>query len=411
MRSIVLAMAVLAASACWRSSSSGESGASKKDEAKKEASGDDDAKPKKKEKSKPKAADDDASGKKDDGAKKDDPPAPSDGGAMDDTIVSLVMGHYRACVVRADGRVVCWGKSFVESPPPEAPTFVAGLTDAVQLAGDDGEFCAIRKDGEVACFGGEMKAERPASVPRSAETDGRCFRTTLGKVVCQTHDDAGKPKVETMKVPKPRALGRGTGNSCVIDEGGRAFCWGNNRYHQLADGTDTDRDAPVEIKKLASVDEIGSSAFERTCARTGAKVLCWGGEARKELVPTPMKGITDAVQLAVGEYHSCARLASGKIACWGSNSHGQLGVSGPDSADDPVIAKGVENVTMLAVGGGEPAGGAGSTCVVEQKKDDKKQQVFCWGALNDKKSPTKIDVVPAAAPAKPPAKEGKGPKG
>lgn len=403
MRALSVVLAGLLVVGCGRSS---ESGSTSKDEVSKEKE------PKKKAKEKPADEDDEAKpGKKKKTPDDVDEPASAKGG--DGSVVDLAMGHYRACVVRADGRAVCWGKSFLEGAPPEAPTVIAGLDDATQIAGDDGLFCARRKGGAVSCFGADLRAKPVAGVASAVETDGSCARTDAGKVVCWTIDDAGKATLETIAVAKPKALGGGTSNSCVIDEAGDAFCWGDNRYHQLGDGTTEERKGPVKIKKLAGVDEIGASTFERTCARTGGKVLCWGGEARTAVSPTPLKGLADAAQLAIGEYHSCARLATGKIACWGSNSHGQLGVEGVDSADEPVIAKGVDHVARVAVGGGEPAGGAGSTCVLVEKGDEadkgkKKQEVLCWGAMNEKKTPTKVDL----ASAKPAGKaDGKAPKG
>src|SRR4051794_4647264 len=52
-------------------------------------------------------------------------------------VVQLSIGHYRACALRADGRVVCWGEPVLkdEPVPPAAPTLVAGLDDATQIDG------------------------------------------------------------------------------------------------------------------------------------------------------------------------------------------------------------------------------------------------------------------------------------
>jgi alpha-tubulin suppressor-like RCC1 family protein len=36
-------------------------------------------------------------------------------------------------------------------------------------------------------------------------------------------------------------------------------------------------------------------------------------------------GVWGATSLAVGTYHSCARLSSGTVSCWGYNNNGQLG--------------------------------------------------------------------------------------
>jgi alpha-tubulin suppressor-like RCC1 family protein len=44
----------------------------------------------------------------------------------------------------------------------------------------------------------------------------------------------------------------------------------------------------------------------------------------RELVPREVLGLEQATELAAGDFHTCARGASG-LRCWGWNSRGQLG--------------------------------------------------------------------------------------
>jgi hypothetical protein len=85
-----------------------------------------------------------------------------------------------------------------------------------------------------------------------------------------------------------------------------------------------------------------------TCARfaTG-RVRCWGSNASGELGdgsftgrgPTgpDVVGLTDAVELATGggEY-GCAIRADGNVVCWGRNHEGQLGDGGRADSPAPV---------------------------------------------------------------------------
>jgi len=41
--------------------------------------------------------------------------------------------------------------------------------------------------------------------------------------------------------------------------------------------------------------------------------------------PGPVPGVTDVTELALGADHACALERNGRIWCWGSNAHGQLG--------------------------------------------------------------------------------------
>ncbi|MCC7541962.1 MAG: hypothetical protein IT379_37425 [Deltaproteobacteria bacterium] len=44
-------------------------------------------------------------------------------------------------------------------------------------------------------------------------------------------------------------------------------------------------------------------------------------------MPSPTAGVSDAHGIAVGSSFACVRRrsATGPVACWGSNDHGQLG--------------------------------------------------------------------------------------
>jgi len=44
--------------------------------------------------------------------------------------------------------------------------------------------------------------------------------------------------------------------------------------------------------------------------------------------------------LATGRYHTCARLQSGQVQCWGGNQHGQLGDQTVDYRYLPVLVNG-----------------------------------------------------------------------
>jgi hypothetical protein len=52
--------------------------------------------------------------------------------------------------------------------------------------------------------------------------------------------------------------------------------------------------------------------------------LTWTAETTPRVVP-----VDDAAELRLGAHHACARLADGRVDCFGSNSEGQLGVHLP----------------------------------------------------------------------------------
>jgi serine/threonine-protein kinase len=65
--------------------------------------------------------------------------------------------------------------------------------------------------------------------------------------------------------------------------GGAAYCWGDNSFGQLGDGTTTQRLAPTLITGgLAFSSVTAGSVF--TCGlTTGSAMYCWGSNANGEL--------------------------------------------------------------------------------------------------------------------------------
>jgi hypothetical protein len=56
-------------------------------------------------------------------------------------------------------------------------------------------------------------------------------------------------------------------------------------------------------------------------------LACWGANMHRQLgdgtwdrrnVPTPVKGISDAKDLAVTEYGTCVARSNGSVVCWGA---------------------------------------------------------------------------------------------
>jgi alpha-tubulin suppressor-like RCC1 family protein len=84
-------------------------------------------------------------------------------------------------------------------------------------------------------------------------------------------------------------------------------------------------------------------------------------------------GIANAKTVSLGAQHSCALLEDGSIACWGSNTFGQLGRLQADAsvtAATPEPVHGIRSATSLAAG-------AAHTCASLADGS-----VACWGANN-----------------------------
>src|SRR6266513_1602291 len=82
-------------------------------------------------------------------------------------------------------------------------------------------------------------------------------------------------------------------------------------------------------------------------------------------------------QLAVGGYHTCARLHTGLVKCWGDNFFGQLGLADTNSRGDGANEMG-DQLPAVALGSGRTAVqlavGDAYTCALLDNSEIK-----CWG--------------------------------
>ncbi len=166
------------------------------------------------------------------------------------------------------------------------------------------------------------------------------------------------------------------------------------------------------IHALASRCSIGDvRSLSRWFALALLAVGCGGGAAEGPKVdgPTPTTTTssttttTDSppskdsgvLQLACGDFHSCALMADHTVKCWGRNKSGELGDGTTEDKKVPTAVPALEGVEEIALG-------ANYTCA--RTKD---RAVKCWGtgrlfsnAISTKSSPTPVGGVSDAAELK-----------
>ncbi|NOY94464.1 MAG: hypothetical protein GXP55_25080 [Deltaproteobacteria bacterium] len=244
--------------------------------------------------------------------------------------------------------------------------------DAIDVAAGAGFTCALRASGRVACWGRNDHGQLG---------DGtRANHSTLAEV---------PGIVDAIELDVDGSGRAGLGHSCALRATGGVLCWGLGDHGQLGDGTTTDSLSPIAVPGLTDAVHI-AVGFGHTCAiHLDGSISCWGrndygqlgdGTTVERLTPVTVIGIDDAVEIGAGggnltRYLTCARRASGHVACWGSNINGQLGdgtthdtcPGGTDCSALPVTVAGLSGATSLTVG-------AGHACVISAAGP-----TLCWG--------------------------------
>lgn len=178
---------------------------------------------------------------------------------------------------------------------------------------------------------------------------------------------------------------------CAIRKSGQAVCWGDNGYGQIGDGTfcnplnglvNCSRAVPTPVLGLTDAVDITAGGSYNCAIRATSQAVCWGGNSFGQLgdgtrsdaetqneryVPTPVLGLDDAISISAGHHHACAIRGSSKPLCWGSNSGGQLGDGSLADRLTPVPVKDLEDATEISTGDW-------TTCALRISG-----QALCWG--------------------------------
>ena len=234
---------------------------------------------------------------------------------------TVACGNNYTCAASASGEAYCWGSDWTGqlglgpgdggAPPDQyTPLQVSGLSGVTAIATDDRTTCAIAS-GSVWCWGAN----------------------DYGQVGDGTMTTRYAPVKLSLSSATSIALGEE--HACAVASGA-AYCWGRDDHGQLGDGkSKPSSPTPALVNGLNNVVAVTAGEFH-TCALTepGA-VWCWGDNEWGNLgdgtvmterdVPVAVIGLPPATAISAGAEHTCALLASGDAMCWGDDTYGELG--------------------------------------------------------------------------------------
>ena len=302
---------------------------------------------------------------------------------------SISAGGNHSCAIES-GKAYCWGDNYqgdlgdgntagsAVPVPVDTSGVLAGQT-LTEIAAGDSHTCALDSGGAAYCWGqndnGQLGAGSTTAfsdVPVAVDAGGVLAGQRLTQITV------------------------GNEYTCALDSAGAAYCWGSNPAGNLGDGSMSSSSVPVAVytggalagKRLTGITAAGF----HTCALASAGLAyCWGDNIFGELGDGSTTGsaIPVAVDLtgalagraltqiaAAGEFHTCALDRRGSAYCWGLNNAGQLGDGSTADSTAPVaVASGGalagKVLTQIAAAGGF------HTCAV-----DVSGAAYCWGLNN-----------------------------
>src|SRR5439155_22702864 len=131
---------------------------------------------------------------------------------------------------------------------------------------------------------------------------------------------------------------------------------------QMGTGDWTTSATPVPVNGLRLPPIAVSAGGYHTCALLpDGTIQCWGRNDFGQVgqpnstgafpVPTTVPGITNAIAVVAGFYHTCATLSDGTARCWGENTFGEAGDGSIGTTSPPVQVAGIVSPSTLALGG------------------------------------------------------------
>lgn len=189
-------------------------------------------------------------------------------------------------------------------------------------------------------------------------------------------------------------------HTCGLTPSDRAYCWGDNVFGVLGDGTRTSRKRPVAVAGNHRFEAIDSGGGH-TCGLTpSGQIFCWGHNDEGQVGFDFAESVIDEPRLlpgpqtweavSAGHAHSCALTEAGAAWCWGDNLTGQLGSGDTfQKTFEPVrVATSIRFESVLA--------GYYQTCGLSGEG-----RMYCWGRndagqIGDGSTSNRFTPVPVA---------------
>ena len=329
---------------------------------------------------------------------------------------SIVAGATHSCGATVSGEVYCWGRNQEDvlgaggGPDSMVPQAVSTSEALVTFSALTIHTCARNMSGEAFCWGsnrsgqignglssGTSASPARAGAPRtfdqiSAGGSHTCARTSTGQVFCWGDNDYGQLGDGTFDQSSTPTqvigghtfdqLATGGTHSCGLDAAGVLRCWGRNDAGQLGIANmNTNLDAPTQVDQAGPFTHVAAGP-EHTCAITSAgATYCWGGNSDGQLGQSTQGSDSPAALLVGGNHtfvtvfagttHSCGLEAGGALWCWGANNNGQLGDGTNVPSATPVQVSGGHSFAQVDAGNLH-------NCAI-----DLNGVAYCWGSNSE----------------------------
>jgi alpha-tubulin suppressor-like RCC1 family protein len=216
-------------------------------------------------------------------------------------VKAISSGGHHGLALKNDDTLWAWGKNefgeLGDGTTTNSSTPVQVLTDVQAVAGGQVYSLALKKDGTVWAWG----------------------RNNWGQLGDGTTTQRNAP-VQVRGLSGVQAIAAGHYHSLALKSDGTLWAWGRNNYGQLGDGTTTDSNTPVQVRGFSDVQAIIAAGFYHNLAlKNDGSFWTWGrneygqlgdGTNTQRNAPVQISGLSGVQAIDGGGNHSLAVTSS-----------------------------------------------------------------------------------------------------
>jgi alpha-tubulin suppressor-like RCC1 family protein len=255
-------------------------------------------------------------------------------------------GEYHTAVLLTDGSVSTFGDNSSgqlgdgTENQSNQPVQVCQITNATIVACGGNHTAILLTNGTVVTFG----------------------YNDSGQLGDSTNNNSNLP-IPVCGIATANAIACGREHTAVVLTNGTVYAFGYNNFGQLGNGTNISSNQPVRVCGITNAKAVACGENYTAVLLNDGTVSTFGtnvngqlgdGTTNPRTAPVQVCGITNATAIACGGLHTVVLLDDMTICTFGNNQYGQFGNNfvtiGPIGSTVPVLLSGITNAIAIACG-------------------------------------------------------------